>query len=144
MRVAELAGRVAVVTGASRGIGRAIAKALAAEGMLLALCFHEHVSDAETVLAELVSGGSEVELIQADLADPGAPDLIVATARARFGSVDCLVNNAGINSDGTLPGLPMAAFDEVLRVNFVAAAMLAQAAVDDMITGGFGRIVNIA
>jgi acetoacetyl-CoA reductase len=142
--LASLAGRTAVVTGASRGIGRATARLLAANGAQLALCYHERVEDAETLRNELAASGADVLLIRGELADPETPARIVAEAFAHFGQLDCLVNNAGVNRDGRVTDLSRSAYDDVLAVNFLAAADLACEAANKMIAAGFGRIVNVA
>lgn len=140
----SLAGRTAVVTGASRGIGRATARLLAAEGARLALCYHEQVAGAEALRDELAANGAEVLLIRGELADPETPARIADEAFAHFGRLDCLVNNAGMNRDGRVSDLPRAAYDDVLAVNFLAAAELAREAAKRMIPVEFGRIVNVA
>ena len=140
----SLAGRTAVVTGASRGIGRATARLLAAEGARLALCYHERVAGAEALRDELVASGTEVMLIRGELADPETPARIADEAFAHFGRLDCLVNNAGMNRDGRVSDLPRSAYDDVLAVNFLAAAELARETAKRMIPVEFGRIVNVA
>jgi acetoacetyl-CoA reductase len=142
--VAELAGRTAVVTGGGRGIGRAVAEALAAEGASLVLGYWRSEEAAAVTRAELEGRGAPVELVRADLAENGSAETIVATALERFGRVDCLVNNAGVNRDATLRKLTRHQYEEVFDVNFVGSALLAQAASAPMIEAGFGRIVSIS
>lgn len=140
----SLAGRAAVVTGASRGIGRATARLLAAQGAQLALCYHERVEEAEELRDELKASGTEVLLIRGELADPETPARIVDQAFSHFGRLDCLVNNAGVNRDGRAVDLSRSAYDDVLAVNFLAAVELAREAANRMIPAEFGRIVNVA
>jgi len=139
-----LAGRTVIVTGGSRGIGRAVAKALAAEGASIVLGYRARDDAAEETRAVLVATGAEVEVVRADIAEPGAAEELTEQAVVRFGRIDALVNNAGILRDGTLKRLTREDYEEVLGVNLLGAALLAQAAAARMMEAGFGRIVNIA
>src|SRR3954469_18189739 len=133
----ELSGRVAVVTGASKGIGLAVVRALAAEGAAV-------VAGARTVdaLADL-DGVTAVEI---DLARPGGPERLVAHAVERHGRIDVLVNNVGavrLRLDGFLATTD-ADFEASLQLNFLAAVRATRAAVADMLPRGEGAIVNVA
>lgn len=138
----RLAGRVAVVTGAAGGIGAATAVAMAAEG-------------ARVVVADLRSGSSTVEAAQAvgaeaffvecDVADPGAVEAMVAAGVERFGSLDVLVNNAGISGgSGLAHELPVEVWSRALAVNLTGPFLCTRAAMPHLLASGRGRIVNIA
>jgi acetoacetyl-CoA reductase len=142
--MAELAGRTALVTGGSRGIGRAIAEALGAEGVSLVLGYWTSAEAADELRRDLDRRGVPVEVVQADVTAEDSPELLVGRALERFGRLDLLVNNAGINRDATIRKLTRGQYEEVLDVNFLGAALLAQAAMATMAEAGFGRIVNIA
>ena len=135
--------RVAVVTGASRGIGRQVALALADEGCHVVLCGRDvaaltEASDAVAVL------GSRAVSVAVDLADAGAAERIVTTARRELGRVDILVNNAGGGEPKRLERRTADDWRAGFEVNFFAAARLAVACVPDMRERGWGRIVNVA
>jgi len=142
--VSELAGRTVIVTGGSRGIGRAIVDAVAAEGANVVLNYWSSPPLANEVAEALRQNGTEVELVRANVAEEGTPQVIVRKALDRFGRIDCLVNNSGITRDAQIRRLDRAAYDEVLSVNLVGSVQLAQAVIEPMIEAGYGRIVNIA
>ncbi len=137
-----LAGRVAIVTGASRGLGRASAEALAAEGarLLISSRSAEAVSKAAN---EIAAAGAEVEAEPADMADPATAARLVARALERFGRIDVVVANAG----GPPPGRALEVGDDALRAaieqNFLASARLAREAIPAMRERGYGRICCI-
>jgi len=134
--------RVAMVTGASRGIGRAIALRLAQDGRHTAL-----VSRSEGPLRELrseiESAGGAASVHPVDVGDPEAVSACVDAVASEFGRLDILVNNAGITRDNLALRMSDEEFDEVLRVNLKAAFVAARAAARSMMRGKFGRIVNI-
>ncbi len=136
-------GRAALVCGASRGLGRATAAALAAEGASVMLCARDadRLADAARELSEL---GSPVEHVAADMADPAAPAAAVAAAVDAFGRLDVVVPNAG----GPPPGRALEVDDEALRAavetNFLSAVRLVRAALPEMRSRSFGRICCIA
>jgi len=142
--VSDLQGRTVIVTGGSRGIGRAISQAVARDGANVVLNYWSSVDAAEAFAKELRDGGTEVELVRANVAEEGSPQIIVRKALDRFGRIDCLVNNSGITRDALLRKLTRQQYDEVWAVNLLGAVMLAQAVVEPMREAGFGRIVNIA
>jgi acetoacetyl-CoA reductase len=142
--LATLKGRTTIVTGASRGIGRAIAERLAAEGASLVLGYLEHEQQAHEVAALLDGETHQIALVQGDITDPETSEQLVSTAMERFGRLDCVVNNAGVTRDALLTRLEPESYRDVLDVNLLGAAMLSRAATERMIEGGFGRIVNIA
>ena len=139
---ATLAGRHAVVTGAGRGIGAAIAAALAAEGARVSLLGRD-----ATRLAEVSdqAGGAERTLpIRADVADSTSVREAFAAARRRFGPVQILINNAGLAPAAKFTDTDEALWNRVLAVNLTGSYLCCREAVPDMLQGGFGRIVNIA
>ena len=134
----QLAGQVGLVTGASRGIGRAIAETLAAEGMALTL-----VARSADRLEELAASLPTPSLVQAvDLRDPHAPAQTVAATVARFGRLDVLVNNAGATKRGDFLALPDADWEDGFALKFYGALRLCRAAWPHLQASG-GAIVNI-
>ncbi len=140
----DLRGRVVLVTGASRGLGRAAALALAEAGADLALTAR-HEGDLAAVAAEAGKHGGRVETIRADLRDPAAVDALVAGAHATFGRIDVLVNNAGV-SGAEKPFLELGAaeWDDVLALDLRAPALCARAVARTMVERRQGRIINVA
>lgn len=135
-------GRVAVITGASGGIGSAIARELAAEGVRLALVGWQH--DCLDLAREIqAKSGSELLLVQGDVADVEQAKRIVDETMARFGRLDILVNNAGIGSKGTIGEMDESQWERTLDVNLKGAAFLSKFAVRPMQKERWGRIVNI-
>jgi 3-oxoacyl-[acyl-carrier protein] reductase len=134
----ELSGRIAIVTGASRGIGRAIAQALAAEGMRLVLA-----ARSEEALQELAASLGQDTLVHAcDLRDAEAPAGLVAAARERFGRIDALVNNAGATVRGDFLELSDAQWQDGFALKFYAAMRCTRAAWPALVASS-GSIVNI-
>jgi NAD(P)-dependent dehydrogenase (short-subunit alcohol dehydrogenase family) len=136
-----LAGKHAVVTGASRGIGAAIAQALVAEGMHVSLVARAATSLAQTLAA---CGAGRAEACAADVTDASRVDAAFAAARARFGPVHVLVNNAGQAASAKFTDTDPALWHRILDVNLTGTYLCTRAAVPDMLQQGFGRIVNIA
>jgi 3-oxoacyl-[acyl-carrier protein] reductase len=138
----QLAGKVALVTGASAGIGRTIARMLALEGCRLAILARRRPL-LETLAAELPAGADPL-IVAEDLTDPEAAPRIRDAVLGRFGRCDILINNAG-GSRGQPPGElgPEAVWQEAMELNFHAARRLTHALVPAMQRQGFGRIVNI-
>jgi 3-oxoacyl-[acyl-carrier protein] reductase len=138
-----LVGKVSIVTGASQGIGREIALALAAEGSQLVISSRRQ--DAlERVAKEVEEIGSDAEVVSADVTDPAAASAIVDAADARFGRIDVLVNNAGKGVNKPLLDLTDADWRDSFELNFLSAVRLSLACVPRMQTIGGGRIINIA
>ena len=139
-----LDGRHALVTGASRGIGRAVALALAAEGASVALNFAGNVAAAEAVRAEIESAGGKAILVPADVSDENAVEDMVKTVTEAFGSIDILVNNAGITRDGLLLRMKEEDWDAVLNTNLKGVFYCTKAVAKLMMKKRYGRIVNMA
>lgn len=137
----ELAGRTALITGASRGIGRAIACAYVAEGARVVVTGRD-ASALDALVAEL---GHAAHAVPGDLGAPGTPDRLVAATLAHFGTLDLLVNNAGvIHPARNLVDFIPEEWRAVIEVNLVAPAMLARAAVPAMRKATRGHIINLS
>ena len=140
---AALAGEVACVTGASSGLGRATALALARAGASVALVARSG-SDLASVADALREEGARALPLACDLADPDGLTTAVATARAELGPLRVLVNAAATDAPGAVSELTVEAWDRVLAVNLRAVFVLCQLAVPDMIEAGQGTIVNVS
>ena len=139
----KLKGRIALVTGASQGIGRACALALAAEGATVALAARNEAKLAE-VKAEIEAAGGVAEAFALDVA---SEESIKAGAKAiveRFGKVEILVNNAGITKDGLVMMMKKADWDDVINTNLTGTFLLTQALIRPMMKNRWGRIINIS
>jgi NAD(P)-dependent dehydrogenase (short-subunit alcohol dehydrogenase family) len=146
MNTQQLQGRVALVTGAGRGIGRAIALAFAREGASLAITARTE-SELSGVATEIQSGGGKVLTIEGDLADSALPKQLIRRTLEAFGTVDILVNNAGVVS--AADPRPLVEFrDEfwnvTLAVNLTAPYLLCKALLPTLLSKKHGRIINIA
>jgi 3-oxoacyl-[acyl-carrier protein] reductase len=133
--------KVALVTGGTRGIGAAISRRLAADGMAVAMLYRDRADEAASLAAELAAGGSEAVAIRADVSDLPALAAAIAGVSDRFGRLDVLVNNAGLAITGPLAEYAPDAFDRVFAVNVRAPFYAAQQAAALMREGG--RIVTI-
>jgi 3-oxoacyl-[acyl-carrier protein] reductase len=133
---------VALVTGASRGIGRAVAKGLGAQGAtVVAAARGDHAN--ETV-AELVAAGLKAEAVSLDVTDPGAVEQLPGSIVARHGRLDIVVSNAGITRDQLLMRMKREDWDTVLATNLTAMFLLAQAAMRPMLKQRGGRIIAVS
>ena len=139
-----LDGKVALVTGASRGIGRAITLKLASEGAKVAINYAGNTAKAEAVKAEIEAAGGEAMLVQADVSDAAQVDAMVKTVAEAFGTIDILVNNAGITRDGLLMRMKEEDFDAVLNTNLKGVFHCTKAVSRLMMKKRYGRIVNMA
>jgi len=142
----KLEGRVALITGASRGIGRAIACGLAREGAAVAVTART-TADLQTLVDEIRQGGGRAVAIPADLADLSVPARVVQEVLDSFGTIDILVNNAGIGSSSS--PRPVIDFDDAfwhksLALNLTAPYLLTKAVLPILLAKKSGRIVNIA
>ena len=139
-----LGGKVALVTGASRGIGRAIALRLAGEGAKVAINYAGNTAKAEAVKAEIEQNGGEAILVQADVADSSAVEAMVAKVTEAFGQIDILVNNAGITRDGLLMRMKEEDFDAVVNTNLKGVFHCTKTVSKLMMKKRSGCIINMA
>jgi 3-oxoacyl-[acyl-carrier protein] reductase len=144
MTPAPLQGKVALVTGASRGIGRACAVALAEAGAAVAVGYSANPEAAEEVAGLIRSAGVGCVTLGSDLADPAAPGVLVERTVAELGSVDIVVNNAGITRDNLAVRISDADWDAVIAVDLSAAFRICRAALRPMLRRRDGRIINIS
>lgn len=134
--------RVAIVTGASRGIGRAIALRLAADGRHV-VGFARNAEHLETLRAEITAAGGSCEMQACDVGEGDKLALEIEAVAERHGRLDIIVNNAGITRDGLILRMSDEDFDDVLRVNLRSAFVACRTAARPMMRGRFGRIVNL-
>ena len=134
----------ALVTGASRGIGAAIATALAAEGWPVGVNYRADADGAKRVVAAIEAAGGRAVAVQGDVAEPAAPDRLFAAVEERFGPVMVLVNNAGVRADNLSPQIADEDWDRVLETNLSGAFRLTRRALRSMMRARFGRVINIA
>jgi len=139
--VSELTGKVALVTGGSRGIGAAVARRLAREGAAVAFTYVTSAGKAQAVAKQIDADGGRVLVIQADSADPGAVSRAVEQTVRDLGRLDILVNNAGIIASGPLEEMTMEQADRLWAVDVRAVFAASQAAARHMTEGG--RIISI-
>lgn len=140
----SLAGRVAVVTGGSRGIGRAIAERLAEAGAAVAVAFREREAPAREVVAAIEAAGGRCWAARCDVRDEAAVAAFFEAAAGALGPVDILVNNAGITRDAHVLFTDTARWEEVLGVNLDAAYYAVRAVVRGMLLRRWGRIINVS
>ncbi len=134
----------ALVTGASRGIGAAIARALVADGWPVGVNFRNDEAGAAVVVKQIEDAGGRALALQADVCDPGAADALFERAEAELGPVLVLVNNAGVRADGLSPQLDDEDWSKVIDTNLSAAFRTTRRALRPMIRARFGRVVNVA
>ncbi|WP_044893800.1 3-oxoacyl-[acyl-carrier-protein] reductase [Bacillus alveayuensis] len=139
-----LQGKVALVTGASRGIGRAIALELARQGAKVAVNYAGSEAKANEVVAEILEMGSEAFAVQADVSKVEAVDNMVKEVLDRFGRIDILVNNAGITRDNLIMRMKEEEWDEVININLKGVFNCTKAVTRPMMKQRYGRIINIA
>lgn len=137
-------GKTALITGANRGIGAAIAKRLAREGAFVLLNYRLAKRDAEAVLADIQATGGDGALLPGDVGDPAAVDAMMGEVAKLRDGVDLLVNNAGITRDGLVAMLPLDAWREVLETDLTGPFLLCRAVLKPMIRARAGAIVNIS
>ncbi|MEZ5854162.1 MAG: 3-oxoacyl-ACP reductase family protein [Hyphomicrobiaceae bacterium] len=140
----DLVGRVAVVTGASRGIGRAIALTLAHAGAHVGVNYVHRAKEARDVVAAIEAMGGKAIALQWDVSQASQVAQMMAAVRQSLGPIDILVNNAGIAPRRGVDDLTEADFDETIAVNLKSAFLCSQAALADMRAKKWGRIINIS
>ena len=141
----RLSGRTALITGAGRGIGRATAIRLAADGARIAINFKGNIAAAEETKTLVVAAGSEATLIQGDVSQEADADRVVKDALAfGGGKLDILVNNAGITRDNLLLRMSLEEWDAVVDLNLRGTFLVTKAAMRPMMKARGGRIVNVA
>jgi 3-oxoacyl-[acyl-carrier protein] reductase len=139
-----LTDRIALVTGASRGIGRAVAVVLAGAGADVAVNYRERVAEADSVVEAIRATGRRAIAVAADVSDAASVAAMMRRVEAELGPVDVLVNNAGIGLVRSLDELTEAEFDRTIAVNLKSAFLCTQAVLPHMRTRGWGRIVNVS
>ncbi len=139
----DLTGKAALVTGGSRGIGKAIGLRLARQGADVAFSYKGNTDAANATAAEIESIGTRALAIQGDVRDPESAEAVVKTALEAFGKIDILVNNAGVTRDDLIMRMSAEAWREVLETNLFGAFWMTKAVTRPMLKARAGRIVNI-
>ncbi len=142
--MADLQGRVALVTGAGRGIGRAAALRLAADGATVAVNYNASAAPAAEVVAAIEAAGGKALAIQADVSESAQVDALIARVTKELGGLHILVSNAGITRDNLLMRMSQAEWDDVLNTNLRATYFLVKGVSRQMVRQRYGRIVAIS
>jgi 3-oxoacyl-[acyl-carrier protein] reductase len=140
----SLDGKVALVTGASRGIGAAVAKRLAADGAAVVVNYAGSRDAALAVVASIIEAGGRAVAVQADVTDPAACTGLVESTIAEYGRLDILVNNAGITRDGLIVRMSDEDWDAVIATNLTGVFSMTRAAAKVMMKARTGAIVNMS
>ena len=140
----DLSDRAALVTGASRGIGRAVALKLAERGAKVGVNYHRSAAAAEEVAQQIRSQGGECLLVQGDVSQPADVERIVQATQQTFGRIDILVNNAGLNRDTLILRMSEEDWDAVQNTNLRGAFLCTRAVLRPMMRQRWGRIINIS
>jgi 3-oxoacyl-[acyl-carrier protein] reductase len=140
----KLDGRVALITGASRGLGKGIALAFAAEGAKVAVNYHSSRSGAEDTVAQIRKNGGVADLFQADVSDVAAVSALIRAIAEKLGDIDILVNNAGIVSASPLVKMEPDAWDRVFAVHVRAMYLCCRAVLPHMLEKKYGKIINMS
>ena len=144
MKMSNLKGKTAIVTGASRGIGRAIVVELAAKGCNVVVDFAGNVNAANETVKICKEAGADAISVCADVSDENAVNELIAQAQEKFGSIDILVNNAGITRDNLMLRMSAEDFDEVISKNLRGAFLMTKYVGKIMLKQRSGRIINIS
>ena len=136
--------KVALVTGASRGIGRAIALSLASDGLAVAVHYDKSADAAQKVVSEITESGGRAIAFQGNLASPDVPADLVARVKSQLGSIDILVNNAAVMTDSSIAEMSDEMWDETIAVNISAVFKLTRACIPAMVENKWGRIISIS
>ena len=142
-RLFDLTGRVALVTGGSRGIGKAISLALAAHGAKVAINYATNAAAAEET-ARTIGGSDAAITIAGDVGDPASAAALVEQTIAAFGRIDILVNNAGVTADDLILRMSEAEWDKVIDTNLKGAFSVTKAAIRPMVRQRFGRVISVS
>lgn len=140
----QFEGRVALVTGGSRGIGRAVVEGLVAQGARVALVYASNKEAADELVASIESQGGEALAIQCDVSNKEEVDKAVEQTIERFGKIDILVNNAGIVRDTLVATMPPEKWHAVIETNLTSVYNFCQAVMRPMMSARYGRIVNMS
>lgn len=140
----KVSDRVALVTGGSRGIGKAIVVALANGGAKVAFIYQSNKAAADALVAELAGQGKEVYAIQADVSKKEDAEAAIENVVAKWGRLDILVNNAGIIRDKLVLAMSAEEWTEVIQTNLTSVFHFCQAAIRPMMSNRFGRIINMS
>lgn len=140
----NLAGRVALVTGGSRGIGRAICLALAAKGAVVAVHYRSQAAAAGEVVVQIKQMGGKAAAFQADMADFAAPGKLINQVSAQLGAINILVNNAAEMTDSSVVEMTDDVWEQTLSINLGSVFRCARAVIPAMKACGWGRIINIS
>ncbi|HLV34501.1 MAG TPA: 3-oxoacyl-[acyl-carrier-protein] reductase [Spirillospora sp.] len=141
--MSQLVDRVAVVTGAGRGIGRGIALELAKRGATVIVNYHSRADSANEVVEQIKAGGGEATAVQADVSTEEGANALIKAATDTYGKIDILVNNAGTTRDNVIMMMKAEDFDVVIQSNLRSAWLCSKAAVRSMMRKRYGRIINI-
>jgi len=139
----DLTGRAALITGSSRGIGRAIALQLARQGASITVNYLRNEEAAKQVQQTILSNGGQASIVQGDISVPKQAERVVDMARQAFGRLDVLVNNAGFNRDTLLLRMSVEDWDEVMAINLRGTFLCTKAALRHMLRQRWGRVINI-
>lgn len=144
MEIKELEGKVSLVTGSSRGLGKAIALKLAAMGSKVAVNYAASDEKAKTVVKEIEAKGGEAILIKANISEPDAVKALTREIVDKWSKIDILVNNAGITKDNLILRMSDSAWDDVINTNLRGAYLCSKFALRTMMDQPWGRIINIS
>lgn len=140
----DLSGKIALVTGASRGIGRETSIQLARAGATVIINYNKSAEKAEEVRKAITDAGGEADIIRADISDPEEVKAMFDFIRNRFGRLDILVNNAGIIKDNLLLAMDISEWDKVIDTNLRSAFLCTRYASEMMMAGHSGKIINVS
>lgn len=143
-RSSLLEGKVAIVTGGSRGIGADIAKFLASNGAQVIINYHSSEERANTIVNDIEEQGGTAYAIQADVSNATNVRRFIEDVKSRFDKIDILINNAGITRDRTFRNLTEKEWNEVIDVNLNSIFLMTSAVINEMLDQEFGRIINIS
>ena len=140
----DLTGKVALVTGAGRGIGRAVALKLGAAGAKVAVNYNASEAAAQEVVGAIASDGGEARAVKADVSDAGEVDAMVNGLVKEWGRIDILVNNAGITRDNLMMRMSQEEWDAVMNTNLRSAYFCSRAVLRPMLRNRWGRIISLS